>query len=280
MTVEDISFKKSEDASKYLSKIERTDSNGDFCDELADNSDEIFEIVCCGEVVGLAYIDDDEKESFIYVHIFPEHRRKGIGKLAALAAERELKKSPKSILTGFGADEELAKKLAAELGYKKKFASAKMVYRGGKFGETAPVRNYRDEDFDAAFALTAEAFHIMRLGTGCFPDSELAKPREDSRKNWLEDAENEYVYELDGEVVGFAETEDDLLDCVAIRTDRQGEGLGRAFVKYMVDRIIESGHNEVCLWCVVGNDKARRLYESLGFEEVSRAEYAVKKPGE
>ena len=70
-----------------------------------------------------------------------------------------------------------------------------------------------------------------------------------------------------------------MLDCVAIRTDRQGEGLGRSFVKYLVDRIIESGHPEPVLWCVVGNDKARRLYESLGFEEIARAEYSVKKPG-
>lgn len=279
MTIEDISFKKPDDASKYLTKIERTDDNVDFCDELAGNADEIFEIVCGSDIIGLAYIEDDEKEAFIYVHVFPEYRRKGLGRLAALAAERELKKSPKSILTGYGASDTVAVKFAADLGYKKKYASARMVYRGGKFGESAPVRQYRDGDFDAAFALCAEAFHVMRLGTGCFPDSVMAEPREDSRKRWLDDADNSYVYELDGEIVGFAEIEGDLLDCVSVRVDRQGEGLGRAFVKCMIDRIIESGHDEVFLWCVVGNVKARRLYESLGFEEVSRAEYSVKKPG-
>ncbi len=45
------------------------------------------------------------------------------------------------------------------------------------------------------------------------------------------------------------------------------KGYGKAFVKYLVNRILEMNGDEPTLWCVVGNNKARNLYDSLGFEE-------------
>ena len=58
-----ITFFKPDDVTKYLARVERTDNNGDFCDEIADNGDEVFEIRLGDEVVGLAYLEDDEKEA-------------------------------------------------------------------------------------------------------------------------------------------------------------------------------------------------------------------------
>ena len=56
---------------------------------------------------------------------------------------------------------------------------------------------------------------------------------------------------------------------------RQGEGFGRGFVTFLTNRLLEKG--EARLWCLVGNDKARKLYESLGYRETDRAEYSFKR---
>ena len=45
----------------------------------------------------------------------------------------------------------------------------------------------------------------------------------------------------------------------------------------MINLMIDSGIKEPCLWCVVGNKKARKLYDSLGFKEVRVTAYPEKK---
>ena len=131
----DINIFKVDDAAKYLPKIERTYENEDFYDEVAENSDEIFAIGYGDEVIGLAYIEDDDKEGFVYVFIFPEYRGRGFGHPAVEAAERQIKTSPAKIMTGYGAYDAIAKTFAERCGYAKQFSSSKMKYAGGKFEE-------------------------------------------------------------------------------------------------------------------------------------------------
>lgn len=271
-----IEIRKAEDPSKYLPRIPRVETERDFYSEVEGNSEEIYEIAVCGEVIGLAYIEDDE-EAFVYVYIFEEHRGKGYSYPAALAAERSIKASPlKSIQTGYDANNALAKKLAEKCGYAPGFASAIMKYGGEKLAEKPlPIRAYRDEDFLEAYTLTDEAFHNMRLGTGFFPDSKLTPPTDKERAHWSETAAERFVYEKDGEIVGCGRICEDTLSFIAIKIARQGEGFGRGFVIYLTNRLLEKG--EARLWCVVGNDKARKLYESIGYRETDRAEYSIKR---
>ncbi len=272
-----IELRKAENPSKYLPRIPRVETERDFYSEVEGNSEEIFEILADGELIGLAYIEDDE-EAFVYVYIFAEHRGKGYSYPAALAAKKAIKTSPvKSIQTGYDANNALAKKLAEKCGYAPTFASAIMKYGGEKLAEKPlPIRAYRDEDFLEAYTLTDEAFHNMRLGTGLFPDSKLAPPTDKERAHWNETASERFVYEKDGEIVGCGRICEDTLSFIAIKIARQGEGFGRDFVTFLTNRLLEKGEGEPRLWCVVGNDKARKLYESIGFRETDRAEYAKK----
>ena len=271
-----IELRKAEKPSKYLPRIPRVETERDFYSEVEGNSEEIFEILADGELIGLAYIEDDE-EAFVYVYIFEEHRGKGYSYPVALAAERSIKASPlKSIQTGYDANNALAKKLAGKCGYAPTFASAIMKYGGEKLTEKPlPIRAYRDEDFLEAYTLTDEAFHNMRLGTGFFPDSKLKPPTDKERAFWSETAAERFVYEKDGEIVGCGRICEDTLSFIAIKIARQGEGFGRDFVIYLTNRLLEKG--EARLWCVVSNDKARKLYESLGYRETDRAEYSFKR---
>ncbi len=275
---EKIEIIKLEDVTPYLEKIDRKDAEPWLSEEVSENGDEIFFIRVSDAIVGTAYIGDAAK-AFVYVYIFPEYRNRGYGEAAVSAAEQTIKTTPLiRIATAYNDHSEAAKRLAEKHGYLKKYSSALMEYRGEKFEEPElPVRKYRDEDFTDAATLSAEAFHAMRLSTGCFPDSVVAQATEEDRKYCAENAENEYVVQLNGEIVGYAAIDGTELGEVSIKIPHQGKGLGRKFVRYLTNRILEKDEGEPILWCVVGNVKARNLYDSLGFKEICRDDFAEKK---
>ncbi len=273
-----IEFVKLEDVTPYLENVDCEETGEGTFDWLEENGDEICAVRVHDTVVGLAILVDD---GFLYVYIFPAYRNKGYGRLVVAAAEQRMKDaSAESVHTTWLNGNEQAKRFAERNGYRRTYASAMMAYRGEAFPEEElPIRHFRDEDYPEAFTLSAEAFHAMRLSSGWFPDSVTAQPSEASRKRWAEDAENEYVYVLDDEIVGHACIDGTVLDEVSIKIPHQGKGLGRKFVKYLTNRILEKGDGEPTLWCVVGNDKARALYDSLGYEEVCRNDFGEKKFG-
>lgn len=127
---------------------------------------------------------------------------------------------------------------------------------------------YENKDYIEAFTLSDEAFHLMRLSTGHFPDSKLSEPSEKSRQNWLKEADSSYVYAINDEIVGYANLEHYTIDPVSIKVSHQGKGLGKNFVKYLTNVILEKEESKPSLWCVVGNIKAKKLYDSLDYKEV------------
>ena len=88
-----------------------------------------------------------------------------------------------------------------------------MVYDGEKFNiPELGIRQYEDKDYIDAFRLSDEAFHIMRLSLGRFPDSKLSEPSEESRKDWLKYAKDSYVYVINDEIVGYGNLEDSTIN--------------------------------------------------------------------
>lgn len=168
---------------------------------------------------------------------------------------------------------------ARSLGYAPYYSLIYMERTGGSFPqETASARLYRDEDFVDAHSLYATAFHEMRMRVGCFPDSVVAEPNEGRRTAWAADAEDRLVYELDGEIAAYSHIHRNEISSVSVRSDLQGRGIGRTFVKYLCNEIHRRGYTNVTLSCVVGNE-AIHLYNSLGFQETHRMEYMIKQDG-
>ncbi len=231
-----------------------------------------------GTIVGLAQIEPGKNISSLVVFVSPEYRYKGIGENILNYAENILSEiQPKEILSNYLCNNENSKKFARKHGYERYFSSACMKYSDGKFDmEEIPVRQYRDDDYPQAHKLHSEAFHEMRVSVGDFPDSTVHQPSEEVRKACFEDAENRYTYIENEEIAGHGSLDGNEIDSVSIRTDLQGQGIGRKFVKFLCNEIYNKGHNEVILWCVVGNNKARNLYDSLGFKELYVSEYAHK----
>ena len=230
-----------------------------------------------GNIVGLVQIEPGKNTSSLVVFVSPKYRNMGVGQNVLNYAENIISENlPKEIMTNYLYNNENSKKFARKHGYERYFSSACMKYSDGKFDlEEIPVRQYRDDDYPQGHKLYAEAFHEMRVSVGDFPDSTVQQPSEKSRKSWCEDAENRYTYIENEEIAGHGHLDGKEIGSVSIRNDLQGQGIGRRFVKFLCNEIYNKGHNEVILWCVVGN-KARNLYDSLGFKELYVSEYAHK----
>ena len=271
-----VTIHKIDDVSTYLPQIDYMDVDADFYNDVAKNSENIRAICVDDDVVGLCFINDDA-DSYVYVCVFKNYRNRGFGYRAVCALEQLLATS-QSISTAYNSNNEIAKKFAEKCGFVKRLSSVVMQYDGEAFELPAlPIRKHRDEDFIEAYTMSAEAFHIMRLETGYFPDSIPFVPDEDVRQQCLETAEERYIYEVNNEIVGCAHIDGAELDNVAIKISHQGKGLGRLFVKYLVNEILQKGIDKPFLYCIDQNQKARQLYNSLGFKEIACNVYATKR---
>lgn len=263
--------------SAYLSQIGPDDADAAFFREASEDGEGFFAVFCGDRPVGLAQALDGAN-AFLYLYLFPAHRSEGYARAAlALLEQRLLAAGANRITTCYRAGDARAAAFAAQNGYRRKFSSDLLRYTEPRPDvQAAPVRVYRDADYPQAHALYAEAFHRMRLQTGCFPDSVPEPPSEQMRMHWADTARERFVYVYGGEIAGYAHVQGSELDSVAVRPSRQGNGIGRRFVQYLIGRILAEGHAAVDLFCVVGNDRARRLYDALGFIEVCRSDYAEK----
>lgn len=82
---------------------------------------------------------------------------------------------------------------------------------------------------------------------------------------------NHYVYELDGEIVGFyiASKVLDLVEIftIAVDEDYRKRGIGKELLSHLIEKSKESGAREIWLEVSVKNFKAVGLYEKFGFEK-------------
>ena len=273
-----IKVRKNKNIVKYLSLIDRKELDDDTYSTITDKEDCLYAISYAHEVVGFSILEYDNESGFVYVYIFPNYRQQGYGSLAIKECENIMNASKlHKITTAYLNNNELAGSFAKKHGYIKEFASSEMIYKGDKFDlPDLPIRQYEDKDYLEAFTLAEEAFHIMRLSTGYFPNSKINEPSEESRKRWLKYADESFVYVLDNEVVGFANIDGPEIDSISIKISQQGKGFGRNFVKYLTNLILDNEKDQPYLWCVVGNKKARKLYESLGYKEVLTMAFANK----
>lgn len=274
----EITICKTSNALEYLPQIDRNEADSDFMHAVSENDEDIYSILHQEATVGLALLEGDSY-AFLYIYIFPIYRRRGFGKAAALLLEQKLcTYNPVEISTCYRIDDSVAHAFAKGFGYIKEFSSDYMTYSGPGFKLAAvPVRPYQDQDYLEAHFLSAEAFHLMRLSTGCFPDSVPDPPSEEARKYWADTANERLVYMSGEEIVGYAHVQGSEISSVSVKPNCQGKGMGKAFLKYIVNMLINTGCTSISLYCVVGNDHARHLYDELGFIRVYRNDYAKKK---
>ncbi|MFF2016054.1 GNAT family N-acetyltransferase [Paenibacillus sp. NPDC058177] len=231
------------------------------------------------KLVALAQVNKPVVQSYLTVFVAPEFRRQGIGSAIVKYAENKLRAGgTQKVRSSFrsGSDHSSSVAFARKLGYDTYFSSAYMQRTGDPFSlNELPVRPYVDGDYIASQSLYAKAFHEMRVRVGSFPDSVIAEPSEEERSVWEKDANDRFVYIMNGEIVAYSHISGNEISSISVRTDLQGLGIGRKFVMYLCNEIYRRGNADVTLWCVVGND-ARNLYDSLGFKEKHTMEFVRK----
>ena len=264
-------------AAPLLSRIDRREAEADFLHALGGGDGSVRALLLDGALAG-AVQTVAGWQAFLYVYLLPEYRGRGLGRAAVSLLEAELRRGgAESIVTSYPAGNGEAAAFAEKLGYRRTFRSACMVYDGAPLpAEVVPVRRYRDEDYDEAHALYADAFHRMRLATGDFPNSVPRPPSEAERRFWAETAPDRLVWQEGGELAAYVHLEPPEIASVAVKPSLQGRGIGRRLMAYLVNRLLSQGHPEARLWCVVGNERARRLYDSLGFRETARSAFSEK----
>ena len=272
-----LEIKRSADSAAFLPKIDLAKADAEFLISVKSNSD-IYELWEGENCVGIAEIGYGTR-TFLYIYIFHEYCKQGYAKRTVQLVEQEILAGPgKDIVVCCRSDDPAAQGLLAALGYEKWYESDCMHYCGPAFDlPELPVRPYRDKDYDIAHAFYAEAFHRMRISVGYFPDSIPEAPSEAMRANWNKTADERLVYIENDVPVAYAHVEGCEISSVSVKTEKQGQGIGRQFVKHIVNLLRSRGYEEITLYCVVGNGKARKLYDSLGFEKIHRNTYAIKR---
>lgn len=267
-----VTVKRITNASAYIPNI-GTDADEEFRACASLNDADIFAVLSTDVTVGLALAAAGDP-SLLYVYIFPPFRRNGFGTAANRQLETMLNPAIQSCCRH---DDAFSRHFLSRLGYQPEFTSSFMVYAGADFSITdAPIRPYTASDFATAHQFTAEAFHIMRLASGQFPNSVIEEPDAATESYWKATAHRRFVYEANGQICGMLELGEGTIECVAVAPFCQKHGIGMCLVKFGVNRLMEEGKQTIGLYCVTGNP-ARHLYEKLGFTEQYRNVYALKK---
>jgi len=197
----------------------------------------------------------------------PAHRRRGIGgrlleralQLAASAGAREpLLIVPRESAGGRA----LAERHAARLDH----SEHALVLRG------EPVDGPSDPQLSMRVAERADVPAIIALmssGFGYAPPDVAERLAGDGRRT--------FVFEREGETVGTLWTsltgESGSVYGFAVEPRRRGQGIGRDALRRACRELRERGARTVGLEVAVENDRALRLYTSLGFEPVITEDY-------
>ena len=251
------------------------DADADFR-EAFENKENLFSICNENNLVGAALIHEGEKP-FLSLYVDSPYRGKGIGGMAFSVCEQILQDAKAEIiLTSYRTDNGVSKLFAEKRGFKRNFSSTFMKYNGVRFDiPVLPIREYKDDDYDSAYEMYSKAFHEMRIRVGDFPDSVIGQPNSTMREQWELTKKERLVYLHGDEIVGYSHVVGNEVASISVKSQYQGKGIGRMFMKFIINRLLEDGNKTVSLYCVVGN-WAKRLYDSLGFADEYTVEYASK----
>lgn len=152
------------------------------------------------------------------------------------------------------------------------------------------IRKYRPEDLPRLREITILGFdgvsidqNIERLfGPIGGTDWKFRKAR---HIDWDAQANPDgiFVWEADGEVVGFiatgvdAQTKIGGIPNMAVRPDHQGRGIGKALMQVALDCLKAAGMGYVRIETLEQNEIGRAFYPKAGFVEVARQIHYIKR---
>lgn len=229
-----------------------------------------------GTVAGYSYANICSGESHIFVYVSPEYRRRGIGTVLYNEAETRCHEADgESVFSQYYGSEN-GVGFAYKLGFSYTRKSDYMKYTGGIMPEIKyAIRKYRDEDYLRCNYIIARGFHELRVSIGV-ADSKMSSPSEEIRKRYHDMADNYYVMEDGGQIIGCGCIDGNEIGTVAVDMDLNNRGYGRALSTFLTNEIIRRGNDAAYIWCEAGNNHARHIYDIIGYREVCTKYFPVK----
>ena len=146
------------------------------------------------------------------------------------------------------------------LGFVHSYDSRFMRYRGDIPAKVSGVALYDDSMFGAVAELLDTAFMPLRVQLGLDAPGWDAALR---RQEFSDRADDIFVYEEDGRILGVAMLDGAEIESVAVADSERGRGIGRTLVEHLIAELDLRGRG-AHLFVVEGNP-ALSLYESMGF---------------
>ncbi|MEF3308710.1 GNAT family N-acetyltransferase [Paenibacillus sp. GYB004] len=251
-------------------------------DEMFQNNEKIFSdgiIVArySGVTAGFLSFGAFKRATMTTIFVHEEYRRRGIG-TALIAKAGQLLSQNEAVERSMGTCME-GDRSSLQFLYKNGYYISYSSYMMERKDEPLPeskisVRPYEDDDYVPCHQIWELAFYHMHEKAGILP-SYYYPPNDRERKRFIDDRNNRFVMQIDGDIVAVGVINGNELSHVSVRPDLQSRGYGRAFVSFLVNEMMRRGEENVKLWVVEGNS-AKKLYESLGFKEKSLYHWLTK----
>lgn len=243
-----------------------------------------IQIIMLGErIVGWFYCfvpDNSIYHGQIFIFVFPEYRRKGIGALVYHRAVKRFLSVGCGWWTSYPASQS-ADLFVGALGFGRLSTNIYLEHDGRIYPccENG-IRMCRADDYPAALDIWTREYAAMhaRIGMSVSERKLSDAERREEYNDFLNNIRNSFVLERDGALIGFGSLFGDNSGIGALAVDGRyvGEGCGTRLAAFLTNECIRRGCSVPCLYCESENKNALHIYRKIGYREVSRETTAMK----
>lgn len=275
----------------YLRPYEETDESTIFANSEALYYDKFNEFskntiritIVNGNIVGWLHLTIPQSSlysGFLFIYVFPEYRRKGIGTRIYREAEALLNPVECNWWSSYP-ESEAADRFVMSVGFDYTNTNSYMVHNGKEIpASTEGIRPGRLDDYPQAPDIWSHEYANMHIRIGM--PYEKHQLNEEERKaeynQFVMDLKNSFVMEEGGKIIGYGTLFDNNsgIDSVAVDRAFSGHGYGTRLAAFLTNECISRGNSSPCLYCESGNSDAMHIYQKLGYVEVSRETVTIK----
>jgi GNAT superfamily N-acetyltransferase len=220
-------------------------------------------------IKGFAYavrVTEEENEWTIQVYVDTKERRKGIGTALHQELLRYLEsEKPNVLVTEFRVDINDSTAFFQRHGYKKWYGCPNLLYKGTiQYDVDINFVNYEDKYYMKYAKCRQECFYELRKRYDFKPY--LIPLSEEDRTCLLKEKDSIYLTLNKEEIIACVTIKNGCIDDVMVSPLYQGSGYGKKTTQFAINKALSQGAHPIYLYYIDGNEKADRLYKSLGFE--------------
>ncbi|EOX3354358.1 GNAT family N-acetyltransferase [Vibrio cholerae] len=218
---------------------------------------------------------NNKKKADVLVYVVPNERRKGIGTLLyTQIMKQKYTLNFTFIVTQFRIGKEDVTPFYKSLGYQKWYGVHDLLYNGSAQPKSElKIIAYEDRYFEQYAEGLRSSFYEMRKAHDFQPHI-CCELSDEKRSEFLKNKEKIFLLLNNEKLIASAMvTNNGLLDDIFVTPFYQGKGYGKIITQFAINKAISQGANRIELNVVEWNEKALKLYQSLGFSKIQTTHY-------